>query len=145
MEATLASTGNDGDDMTSGTVVRNLYDAFARGDAGAVLAAFDPAIEWNEAESFRYADRNPYRGPGAIGEGVFQRIGTDLENFSVTPERFIDAGDAVAVEGRYRGTVRATGRAVVAQFAHIWRIRDGKVVGFQQYTDTKQWSDAFGS
>jgi ketosteroid isomerase-like protein len=34
---------------------------------------------------------------------------------------------------------------VNVQFAHVWRFRDGTVAGFQQYTDTKQWADAFGS
>jgi uncharacterized protein len=48
------------------------------------------------------------------------------------------------VEGRYRGTVKATGMPVDAQFAHVWHLRDGKVVRFQQYTDTGQWSEAAG-
>jgi ketosteroid isomerase-like protein len=45
-------------------------------------------------------------------------------------------------EGRYTGTYKATGRRIDAQFAHVWRISDGKVSGFQQYTDTAQFHDA---
>ena len=125
--------------------VQSLYDAFGRGDVQGVLGAFDPQIRWQEAESFRYADRNPYVGPQAVAEGVFLRIASDVDNFSVTPERIADAGDTVLSEGRYRGTVKSTGKAVDAPFAHVWRFRDGKVIGFQQYTDTKQWADAFGA
>ena len=73
------------------------------------------------------------------------KITTPTDQFSVTPERLADAGDVVLAEGRYRGTVKATAKTVNVQFAHVWRFRDGKVVGFQQYTDTKQWADAFGS
>lgn len=126
----------------SGYLVKGLYDAFARGDAAAVLGAFDPGIEWREAEGFLYADGNPYRGPQAVAEGVLQRLGSDVEHFTVSPERFVEAGDTVLVEGRYRGRMKATGRAVDAQFAHVWQVRNGKVVRFQQYTDTRQWADA---
>src|ERR1017187_9682181 len=43
-------------------LIQSLYAAFARGDGPAVLASMDPAIVWNEAENFLYADRNPYVG-----------------------------------------------------------------------------------
>jgi ketosteroid isomerase-like protein len=80
-----------------------------------------------------------------VAEGVFQRIVSDVENFAVVPERFIDGGDTVVVEGRYRGSMKATGTPVDAQFAHVWLLRDGRVVRFQQYTDTRQWAKAAGS
>jgi hypothetical protein len=130
---------------TNGERVHAIYEAFGKGDVPAVLGAFDTRVQWQEAESFRYADRNPYIGPQAVAEGVFLRISSDVDQFSVTPERLADAGDVVLAEGRYRGTVKATAKTVNVQFAHVWRFRDGKVVGFQQYTDTKQWADAFGS
>jgi hypothetical protein len=129
----------------NGDIVKALYDAFGRGDVPAVLGAFDPRIQWREAESFLYADGNPYEGPQAVAEGVFQRIVSDVESFAVLPERFIEAGDTIVAEGRYRGTLKRTGTLVDAQFAHVWQLRDGKVVRFQQYTDTKQWSDAAGA
>ena len=128
-----------------GDIVRNLYDAFGKGDVPAVLGALDPEIHWNEAENFPYADGNPYVGPQAVVQGVFQRIGTDIEAFTVVPERFVEGDDAVAVQGRYRGTMKSTRARIDAQFAHFWRIRNGKVISFQQYTDTKQWADAAGS
>ena len=126
----------------NGDIVKALYDAFGKGDVPVVLGAFDPEIQWREAENFLYADGNPYAGPQAVAEGVFQRIVSDVENFAVLPERFVEGGDTVVAEGRYRGTMKTTGTPVDAQFAHIWQLRDGKVVRFQQYTDTKQWSEA---
>lgn len=126
----------------NGDTVKALYDAFGKGDLPAVLGAFAPEIQWREAENFLYADGNPYAGQQAVAEGVFQRIVSDVENFAVLPERFVDGGDTVVVEGRYRGTMKATGTPIDAQFAHVWQLRDGKVVRFQQYTDTKQWAEA---
>lgn len=67
-------------------IVRGVYAAFGKGDVPAVLwGAFDPGIQWNEAESFLYADRNPYSGPQAVAKGVFQRIVSDVDGFTVAP------------------------------------------------------------
>ena len=102
----------------------------------------DQSIEWNEAENYIYADRNPYVGPQAVLEGVFTRLGSDWEGYTVAPEEFLDAGDRVVVLGTYSGMYKATGKEVRAQFAHVWGVREGRVESFQQYTDTKQFADA---
>jgi ketosteroid isomerase-like protein len=122
-------------------IVRGVYEAFGKGDVPTVLGHMDQSIEWNEAENFIYADRNPYVGPQAVLEGVFMRIGADWDGFTVTPEEWLDAGERIAVLGTYSGMHKVTGREVRAQFAHIWSVRKGKVVRFQQYTDTKQFAD----
>ncbi len=120
-------------------VVRGIYEAFAEGDVPAVLEKMDQSIEWNEAENHVYADLNPYVGPQAILDGLFTRLGSEWEGFTVAPEEFLDAGDRVVVLGTYSGMYEATGRDVRAQFAHIWGVREGRVESFQQYTDTKHF------
>jgi ketosteroid isomerase-like protein len=75
-------------------------------------------------------------------EGVFARIGQEWEWFSVTPIEVLDAGESVVGRGYYAGKYRQTGREVKAQFAHVFSFRNGKVVGFQQYTDTAQFKTA---
>jgi hypothetical protein len=62
----------------------------------------------------------------------------------VLPEEFLDAGDTVVVLGRYGGTCKATGRAIHAQMAHVWRVSGGKAAAFQQYVDTLQVARATG-
>ena len=119
-------------------LIQGLYAAFKAGDVPDVLARMSPDIVWNEAENFPYADGNPYRGPEAVLTGVFARLGTEWDGFAAIPDEFLDAGDTVVVLGRYHGTYKATGRAIDAQFAHVFRIADGRVVSFQQYTDTLQ-------
>lgn len=126
-------------------LIRGIYDAFAAGDIPAVLGAMSGDIVWNEAENFPYADGNPYRGPDAIVSGVFARLGGEWDGFAAVPEEFLDAGDAVVVVGRYRGTYKATGRAIDAQMVHLWRVRDGKAISFQQYTDTLQAAQVTGA
>ena len=133
--APAARTGN-------ADFVRSIYEAFGRGDAPTVLAAFSPDIVWTEAESLAYADRNPYRGPDAVAAGVFGRLMTEWANFQVRPETFIDGGDKIVVLGRYAGTYKATNRPVNAQFVHVWTVDGDKVTRFEQFTDTDQFSRA---
>jgi ketosteroid isomerase-like protein len=124
--------------QTNVDLLKSLYAAFSRGDGPAVLGSMDPAIVWNEAENFPYADRNPYVGPAAIAEGVFFRLATEWDNFQAVPAEFLDAGDTVVVLGHYHATYKKTGSPLKAQFAHVWRLRNGKITNFQQYTDTAQ-------
>ena len=131
--------------MSTGVdVVKGIDEAFGKGDVAAVLGAFDASIEWREADNLLYADGNPYIGPQAVAQGVFQRVVTDADGFNLAIENIIDGGDTVVAQGRYRGTMKKTGTPIDAQFAHVWHVRDGKVVRFQQYTDTRQWAQAAG-
>lgn len=125
--------------------IRSLYDSFAQGDVPTVLGSFDPEIVWMEAENINYADRNPYRGPQAVAEGVFMRIGQDWQDFRVNVEEIIDSGDTVVALGRYTGTNKSTNQPLNAQFVHVWRLRDGKIVRFQQYADTAQFARVTGA
>ena len=120
--------------------IRNLYAAFAKGDVPTVLGALAPDMEWREADHFLYADGNPYVGPNAILNGVFMRLATEWNGFAATPQQFHDAGDVVIATGRYTGSHKATGKALDAQFAHFWTLKDGRATHFQQYTDTLQAS-----
>jgi uncharacterized protein len=125
--------------------VRGVYQAFAAGDVPAVLGAMSPDIVWIEAENFPYADGSPYRGPQAILGGVFARLGAEWDGFSAAPEEYFDAGDTVVVLGRYTGTYKATGQKLDAQLAHVWRLVDGKIATFHQYTDTLQAARVTGA
>ena len=126
-------------------LVRGIYDAFAAGDVAGLLGRMSPDMVWNEAENFPYADGNPYRGHDAILGGVFARIGGEWDGFSAVPHEYLDAGDTIVVLGRYGGTCKATGRAIDAQMAHVWRVAEGKVTSFQQYVDTLQVARATGA
>ena len=126
-------------------IIKSLYDAFARGDAATVLGMFDPGIVWNEAENIPYADRNPYIGPQQVAEGVFGRIMTEWDGFTVTPEKLLQDGDTVVAIGRYRGTFRATSQRLDAQFVHVWTLQGGRVTQFQQYADTAQFLRVTGT
>ena len=117
-------------------VIQGIYDAFAIGDVPNVLGAMASDIVWNEANNFPYADGNPYIGPMAVAQGVFARCASEWDGFATAVDEIIDAGDTIIALGQYVGTYKATGRPQQTQMAHVWRLRDGKAVAFQQYADT---------
>jgi uncharacterized protein len=123
-------------------VIRGMYESFSTGDVTSILDQMHQHIEWCQAENFIYADRSPYRGPQAVLEGVFMRLASEWADFKVMPEEWLDAGNHIVVLGIYSGRHKESGKEVRAQFAHIWGVTHGRVVRFQQYTDTKQFADA---
>jgi ketosteroid isomerase-like protein len=124
--------------------IRAIYAAFATGDIPTVLGLLSPDVVWNEAENFPYADGNPYVGPEAILNGVFARLGGEWDGFGAHMPDYIDGGDKVVVTGRYVGTFLATGKAMNPQALHLWTLKGGKVVAFQQYVDTLAVARAVG-
>jgi ketosteroid isomerase-like protein len=124
-------------------LVKSLYEAAGRGEPGVLIGALHPQVEWYEAQGSPYATGNPYVGPAAVG-GLLGGIATDIADFRLEVVRVTDGGDTVVAEGRYTGKSAKTGKPLDAPFAHVWYLRDGVVVRFQQYTDTGQWSDVLG-
>ena len=59
------------------------------------------------------------------------------------PEHFIDAGDDLVVTGRFRGRSKG-GQQLEAPFAHVWAMRNGKAVRFQNYVDQPAWTRGWG-
>ena len=120
--------------MSNLNAVQKVYDAFAKGDIPTVLGSLSADIAWTEAEGFPYG--GTYHGPKAILEGVFMRLGSEWEGFAAVPDEFVDGGDTVAALGKYSGTYKRTGKSFQANFAHVWKMSDGKAIRFVQYVDT---------
>lgn len=121
-------------------LIQRLYQAFARGDVPGVLGTFDPEIEWISAEGAPYP--GTFVGPNAILTNIFARIGSEWDGFRVEPAEFLDAGEHVVALGRYHGAYKSTGRGMSAAFAHGWTVRDGRVLRFRQYVDTRKMAEA---
>ena len=123
-------------------VAQSFYAAMGRGDIAAGFGVMDENMEWIESDNFIYADKSPYIGPNAILNGVFLRFVAEWEGFHPEIDRIVGTGETVVAIGRYVGTYRDTGKAVNAQLAHIFTVRNGKLVRFEQVTDTAQFRDA---
>ena len=116
------------------SLIRGVYEAFAKGDIPAVLGVLAPDVHWSEAQGGPYG--GVFVGPEAVLANVFMNLGGDWEDFSAVPAEFIQEGETIVALGEYGGTCRATGKQLQAPFAHVWKLRGGRAVSFFQYTDT---------
>ena len=123
--------------------VRSAYDAFNRKNIPAVLALYDPQIEWIEAGGGR-SPAGTFHGLESVANDVFATVPQNFNDFRAEPEQFIDAAEhVVVVVGRFRGKV-TSGAMLDAPFVHVNRMRNGKVTGFQNFVEATSWAKAWG-
>jgi ketosteroid isomerase-like protein len=120
-------------------VVRDSYEAFARGDFAAVLGAMDAAIEWVDQDSLPWG--GSHRGHEEFGNHM-QAFAGNFEEFRIEPREYLDAGDRVVVIGTFAG--RAGAGEFDAGTVWVWQLRDGKAVRVDSYTDTAAVLRALG-
>uniref|UniRef100_UPI003F26CDC8 nuclear transport factor 2 family protein n=1 Tax=Rhizobium sp. F40D2 TaxID=3453141 RepID=UPI003F26CDC8 len=77
-----------------------------------------------------------YVGPQEGLRHVFQALGEAFDDYTFKLERLLHAGDDVIAIGDYSGTHRQTGKSFKARVVHAWRVADGKIRRFEQFTDT---------
>jgi ketosteroid isomerase-like protein len=128
--------------MNSADVVSSFYNAIDTGDIPAGLALIAADCAWTEMEGFPY--RGTYHGPDAVLENVFARIGSEWDGFALAVDEVLDAGDRAVGVGTYSGVFKATGKPMKARVVHVFRIRDGQIVAFEQFTDTLEVATATG-
>jgi uncharacterized protein len=121
-------------------LIRTGYRHFAAGDIPSVLALFDPSIDWYTPDSVAYGGR--FSGPEAVG-AFFATLSQYYSEFSVEPQTFQEAGDAVIVQGSFRARTLA-GNRMDEPWVHVWTFRDGKATSFTEFFDTAKMNAALG-
>jgi uncharacterized protein len=130
--------------MSNGNVeiVRRGYDRFAAGDLEGVAALFSTEAELAGAGGLGVAGTAADTRYGPEG---FIRATEDVleafEDYRVDAEEFI-AGESVVVPVRISGRGRASGAALETRLAHLWVLRDGKVILGEVYRTTEEALEA---
>lgn len=127
--------------MTQVDTAKAFYSAVAAGNVPGVLAVLADRLDWTEAAGFPYYSGTWHR-PADVVDKLLVPIARDWDEFRASPREFLDLGDRVLTLGAYSGRYKATGKAMQAPFAHLWRVADGRIVGFDMYTDTALIRDA---
>jgi ketosteroid isomerase-like protein len=115
-------------------IVTEHYAASARQDIAAMMADVSPEVAWTEMAGFPCA--GTWIGPDQIIANVFAVLGREWEGYNFVLEQIIDGGEQLVGVGTYSGTYRKTGKAMQARVTHVWRLSEGKIVSFEQFTDT---------
>jgi uncharacterized protein len=115
-------------------VIRRAIEAFNTGDVEQMLGLADPELEWRPAFGAATDGATAYHGHA--GFRVYWRGTQDIwDHFHFEPEQFIDDGTSIVVVGRGSGRAKGSGIEIDQPFAMLWKVRDGKTVFGQTFTD----------
>jgi len=115
-------------------LIRPTYEGPPAETQKALRAALAADVVWTEAAGFPYA--GIYVGPDAVFDRVFRRLAEEWIGYRADVHTYLADGDRVAAFGTYSGTYKATGKAMSASFAHLYEIREGRIVRMTQVVDS---------
>ncbi|MEO6228603.1 MAG: nuclear transport factor 2 family protein [Ferruginibacter sp.] len=123
-------------EMTNLEIIKSTYEGKTSEENGKNLAKYVAEnISWTEAKGFPYA--GTYIGLDNITKNVFSRLGSEWIDYKFTPEDYVAADEKVVAYGTYTGTYKLTGKAFTARVAHVWKLKDRKIISFEQFVDSK--------
>ena len=125
-------------------IVERTYAAVGQGDIPGLLELMADDVEW----TLQGPTRIPFAGTRHGRDGVaefFTLIGTHLDFEAFGPHTFVAEGNQVVALGSERSRVKATGQAIVQEWAHVYTLRDGKITHFAAFEDTAALAAAFGA
>jgi ketosteroid isomerase-like protein len=118
---------------------RGFIVAYNRRDFDAAVKDFDPEIEW-VLPARQQSDSG--RGPGAALR-FFEEIDESMEELTLEPQEFIDAGDHVATRLRHRGRGRGSGVEIDEELYHqVATFREGRIVRMEYFAE---WDEALAA
>ncbi|MFA9445066.1 nuclear transport factor 2 family protein [Egicoccus sp. AB-alg6-2] len=123
-------------------LVCRLYQAFEDGDHEAIRACLASDVQWRQADAAVPAAGQTATGADALIDRVVVPLEREWEGFTEEVDELIAAGGRVIATGTYRGTYRATGRSIEAEFCHLWWVENDEIRRFRQFTDTAAFAVA---
>jgi len=121
-------------------IVERLYEGFRTRDMATIFELLSPEVEIVQSEELPWG--GTYQGHDGARQ-FFGKLGAHL-NSTLTLERYVRAGDHIVAIGWTSGTVKATGAPYHVAIAHVWQVRDGKIVAAKFYIDNPVMAKALG-
>jgi uncharacterized protein len=122
-------------------VIEQFYEAIERANPRALLATLTDDFVGRVSEGLPGIG-GEHRGPSAMLNEAW--IPAHQEYRAVPRPTEVITGDdgTTVVFGRYTGNPPATGTSFDAAFAHLFRLRDGRIAELRQVTDSNRWVTA---
>jgi uncharacterized protein len=116
--------------------VKQVYEAFGRGDVEAILAVVADDVDWaSEAQSAGAPWHGVHKGKGEVPK-FFQALGETAEVTRFEPLAYADSGDDVMTVVRFGMRIPATGKQGEMDLHHWFRFADGKIARYRGTEDT---------
>lgn len=122
--------------MGNADLIRPIYDEWGRGNFSPNFEVYADDMEWGWSEEF----------PGLAGvyrdssdpNPRLQTWLSEWEEWRAVPEEFLELGDYVVVLASYRGRGRGSGVEIAQEGAHVFKLRDGKVVRLEIFASRER-------
>lgn len=119
-------------------IVREMYDAFNRGDPETALSFIDPEVEIHYHGVVIDA-AGIYRGHRGMVELMRKILSSfDADSFTSVPEEITERGERLAVTVHQRAKGSSSGVPVEIRIGQVWTIRDGKLVRWEIYRNGEE-------
>jgi ketosteroid isomerase-like protein len=116
-------------------LVRRAYEAFARADINGLLDLLAEDIEWASSGPQELPTSGMRRGREQVAR-FFQAVDQIFEMQRFEPRTFVAQDDRVIVLGSDTARVKATGKVLIEEWAHVFTIREDRISAFREYIDT---------
>jgi uncharacterized protein len=119
-------------------IVRELWEAYSRGDIDRVIALSDPYVVLVTLEE------GPLYGPDAVRANYARWMEASREEPETTVEEVIGNGAHVVVIACFRGRGRGSGVRVAERLYEVYTLRNGRVLRVDEFSDRDQALEAAG-
>lgn len=125
-------------------IVKQGYANFLQGNIPAMLDLLSDDIEWTLPASANVSFSGTFRGKDGV-LNFFQNVGStnDITEFAV--DAYIADGNYVVALGHLSAKAKPTGKTSSNKWAHVWQLKNGKVISHYEYADTAEIRDAFSN
>lgn len=129
-------------ELTNKRTVDAIYAGFQSGDVEAIIAQVADDVVWivPGPKSIPFADR--FVGKDGVRR-FFRAVSDNSEVIELTVLDTISLDDRVVVTGREHMRVPATGKEYRSRWVHNYRLRNGKVIEFEEFADTADQAASF--
>src|SRR5438045_2599451 len=121
--------------MNNIEIIKTVYAAYAAGDLATIQSYMTDDVVWTAEGHPVMTWTGNFTGK-ARTTAFFTGLLNDFVNPVLDMEIFIGEGDNVAVFGRYQATVRNNGVRLDTPVAHYFRLRDGKIAEYRNFTNS---------
>jgi uncharacterized protein len=122
-------------------VVRNIYEALARGESPTSLSLLHPDIEWDNPDSA--LEPGTHRGIDSF-DRAFTSMNEAFDRIRIEPREFLDAGNQVVVLATFIAWGRGSGARRQNEDGYVWTVREGRAVQLRWFNDPDKALKAAG-
>ena len=117
-------------------LIRPIYEEWSRGNWRPRFDVYDPHMEWGWSHEFPDFDGvfEDHRNPNPRLHNWL----AEWEHWRVDADDYLELGDHVVVLATYHGRGKGSGVEVEQQGAHVFELRDGRVVRLEIFANREK-------